>query len=417
MGRVVAVIGRASLVQTALAEGLDVVWLRWPDQQSEELPVGAPTSTPGLLVAAPVVQLGDLSALAELAPRLHDRHRFDLVVSTSERGQRPTGLLNSALGLPGTTLATALAFLDKPRFRQLIAATATAPLRAETFVPVGAPPPLTPPLVVKPTAGAGSACVAILHTDAEVAAWRGLHGADDGDWMAEELATGLEYSVETVTLGPGRHELLAVTEKRLFPGSLVERQHVVPAQLAPLEEAAVTAEVRAVLDAAGLTGGIAHTEVMVADGVVRLIESHSRKGGDSIMDLVRLVTGRDPERVYCRALAHSSEVGATTSGTPAGGCATVGFLRAEPGRVTAVEGRDAAMALPGVVKLRVTVEPGDMVAPMRSSADRVGHVLVHAATRVEALEVLEKAVALVAVSTSPDTGLAPGESDPAGAFR
>ncbi len=407
MSRRVGVIGRASLVRTALGEGLEVVWLRWPDQDGDTLP----DDGPGHLVDAPVLPLGDLNALAQLAPRLAERHAMELVLATSERGQLPAGFLNSALGLPGTALATVLAFLDKPRFRTLTAATATAPVRAVSFVPASTAPPMPAPLVVKPIAGAGSAAVAVLSHAADRTGWHAEHATDSGDWVAEELVPGVEYSVETLTLGRGRHEVLAVTEKHLFSGSLVEQRHVVPALLEPEVSDAVTAEVCAALDATGLAGGIGHTEVMVDGGVVRLIESHSRKGGDSIVDLVRLAIGHDLERLYCLALARGPEavnrvLADGINGTP-GGCAAVGFLRAEPGVVTAVQGVNAATAKAGVVEVAVSARVGDAVGPLRSSRDRVGRVLVRAATRSEALAVLDDALALLAVHTVPADAGAP----------
>ena len=69
------------------------------------------------------------------------------------------------------------------------------------------------------------------------------------------------------------------------------------------------------------------------------------------------------------------------------GAAAIRFLTCAPGLVTAIHGAEAAAQTPGVVEVKVTVGPGDLVRPWRSSWDRIGHVMVAVDTpgRAEAL--------------------------------
>ena len=128
---------------------------------------------------------------------------------------------------------------------------------------------------------------------------------------------------------------------KLPGGGVVELGHVVPAALTPGDRTAVTELVTAVLDAVGLVEGPAHTEVIVTADGPRVVEAHSRRGGDRINELVRLVHGVDLEEATYRLA-----LGGEGPGAPAPqGAAAIRFLTATPGLVTAVTGAGAAGAI------------------------------------------------------------------------
>jgi biotin carboxylase len=170
-----------------------------------------------------------------------------------------------------------------------------------------------------------------------------------------------------------------VTEK--FTRGVVEVGHLVPARLPAADRRAVGQVALRLLDAVGLREGPAHTEVILTATGPRLVESHSRVGGDHINDLVRLATGVDLVDV-----AVARAVGLAPPPRPAGpGAGSIAFLVAEPGVVHAVTGTERAAGMPGAESSKVSVRVGDEVPALRSSDDRAGYVIASGADPGQAL--------------------------------
>jgi hypothetical protein len=74
---------------------------------------------------------------------------------------------------------------------------------------------------------------------------------------------------------------------------------------------------------------------------------------------------------------------------------------ARPGTVTAVNGLAGARELPCVVDASVSVSPGDHVVAARSSAERVGQVIMAPADRAELEATMSKVRRTLAVITQP----------------
>jgi hypothetical protein len=94
---------------------------------------------------------------------------------------------------------------------------------------------------------------------------------------------------------------------------------------------------------------------------------------------------------------------APAGGLPGVGGAVTRFLVPEGvGTLAAVEGVEAAEALPGVARVRVYRAPGSEIRPFRRGNDRVGAVLATGATRDEAVQRADRAAAAVRFVTSDD---------------
>jgi biotin carboxylase len=230
------------------------------------------------------------------------------------------------------------------------------------------------PLVVKPCDGAGSVGVRILRDMAEVAAWKPSRNGTR--LLAEKYVHGSEYSVEAFSLH-GQHLIAAITEKVLAGSAgengLVEVGHTVPARPEHETEAGLRGFVHDFLDRLGLREGLTHTEVILGPDGPAIVETHTRNGGDHIADLVLLSTGLDLRDLALRARCGLIQVLPTVP-EPSGGAA-IRYFTPPPGVVEEVSGLDAARYLPGVVEIEVDVRAGDRVNVLRSSFDRVGHVI------------------------------------------
>lgn len=240
-------------------------------------------------------------------------------------------------------------------------------------------------IVVKPRCGAGSVSVQILDGTSN------LEGIEY-PVLAEEYLEGPEYSVEALSVDGG-HRILGITEKFLFPGTVVESGHLFPARLSDESAAEVTAYVTDFLDLLGLRLGVTHTEVRLTGKGPRVIETHTRSGGDHIAKLVTLATGVDP-------IAES--VVTATGGAPEFEVrhhywATTQFRAMRPGTIARVAGVDVARHLPGVNFVESELEPGLEVREPGSSHDRPLGVVAIGRNAQEALDNANRALDQVQV--------------------
>lgn len=83
------------------------------------------------------------------------------------------------------------------------------------------------------------------------------------------------------------------------------------------------------------------------------------------------------------------------------GCAGIRFLTTErSGTLVAVDGVDAARALPGVEQVTVTARPGTHVAPAVDAYGRLGHVIAVGDCAQEVETRLETAAAMTVLRVS-----------------
>ncbi|WP_431874345.1 ATP-grasp domain-containing protein [Micromonospora marina] len=336
-----------------------------------------------------------------MATALHQIAPIARIVTQTEAAQLVAGHLTDLLGLPGTTERTARLLHDKSAMRALLNEHDIGP------VPCIANPSRTQlrefvaahgPAVIKPTMGSGSLGVRRITSLDEIDdVWAWCQAVELGDFLVEKCLVGPECSVEAFSVG-GRHRIVAVTAKETDGGS-VEIGHAIPAPIADTELGQVRDLTVRLLDAVGLTDGPSHTElILTADGP-RIVESHTRRGGDQINELVRLVYGIDLEEATYRLVDPGDPLPDPLP--PARGAAVIRFLTAPPGVVTSVSGMEAAKSIQGVVNVVVQVEPGATVSELRWSDDRCGHVIVHAEDLDTALDLAREAARHVVITTEP----------------
>jgi len=121
--------------------------------------------------------------------------------------------------------------------------------------------------------------------------------------LLEELLTGPEVSIESVTIGASTH-VVGVTDKSVVgENSLVETGHMFPAGLDQAQVAELTEFTRAAVAAVGLTDCVSHLEVKLTSAGPRIVELNPRPGGNRISELVRRVTGIDLALVHAQLAA------------------------------------------------------------------------------------------------------------------
>ncbi|MEU0332781.1 ATP-grasp domain-containing protein [Streptomyces sp. NPDC006193] len=388
--RIAIVGGTPAALRKARAAGFEVVWIHHPRELAAD----------GLaeVAEALLTDYREPAAVAELLAAVHARRPVERVVSMIEDGLETAATATDALGLPGAGTGVVGVLQDKLAFRSLLAARGVDPTAARIghteqdlreFVDTYGP------AIVKPRYGSGSIGVRRVRGSGdvpEVAAWLrefGLH-----TFLMEEYLEGPEISVEAFSYA-GRHVVLAHTAKETLD-SLVEIGHAQPAGLAPELTAAVDDLVVRMLDAVGLRDGPSHTEVKLTPDGPRLVESHNRRGGDRIADLVHEVYGIDIDALAWLWYAGRTEP--VVPGAPRCGAA-IRFLTAEPGVVESVDGTEAVRADPHVVDLHIGVAPGDPVHPIAWSYDRSGLLIVRGADAAEARERARRLASAIVIRT------------------
>ena len=302
----------------------------------------------------------------------------DGVVAFSEPHVLPAALIAEELGLPGPGLRAAT--VSRNKF-----------LQREAWVRAGLPQPVyhlatSPdsacawsakhfPVVVKPLDGSGSEGVRVVEDESELRAWASAE-AGAGPFLCEQYVSGPEYSCELLIQG-GQVVFANVTEKLTTPPPyFVEIGHRVPAASCTATTAeTITRSAMAATAAIGMRDGIAHVEMRDVDGRACLMEIAVRTPGDFIMDIVQLATGVDLFRaVIAISLRRVPETAPTGRGV-----ACVWFPSPPAASPVPVDALRTAADLPGVVRVDILAQPDCVVAPLRSSLDRVGSVVLQAA--------------------------------------
>lgn len=301
--------------------------------------------------------------------------------------------LAEAWGLPHGGTSAVAAFRDKallretvrdadiaqPRWRRVTTPEEVAEFRAECGGEC----------VLKPVHLQGSNGVQLLGpTDDLDEAWRQTQQADEshlrsaadgeGAYLVEEWLHGTEFSIEAL-VHQGRVVFHNATETQVYPGRHpVECGHIVPAEL-DADPDMPRETMQKLVEATGFQSGILHAEWILRDGRPHLLECAARLPGGYIPLLIALARESDLFQGYLDVL-EGKEPAPTPTQTNA---AAVRFLEAQPGTVVEILGADEARALPGVIDVWLSVEPGDTVHPITSSWSRAGEVVVVGADRTE----------------------------------
>ncbi|WNE94158.1 ATP-grasp domain-containing protein [Streptomyces luomodiensis] len=328
-----------------------------------------------------VLDTGDTAAVVECCAELTQDGGLAGVASSSEYFVSTAARAAAKLGLPAAD-GDAIARCRDKAAQVLALAAAGVPVPASQAVTevadaVRAADRIGHPVVLKPVLGSGSVGVRLCRTPAETRSWAGelLGRATDergnpvpARILVQSAVEGPEFSVETFD-----DAVVTVVAKRIGPRPFfVETGHQVPAPVPGTTAAALGDTALRALAALGLGWGSAHTELrMSPDGPV-VIEVNPRLAGGMIPVAVRAALGIDLiDAVIARAAGQSR-----TPAVAGRGHAAVRFLHNErEGRVTAVEGVEAAQAAPGVVAVAVGTAPGRTVRVTHSFQDRLGCVV------------------------------------------
>lgn len=249
------------------------------------------------------------------------------------------------------------------------------------------------PVVVKPVDNRGAFGVTIAGDETELASafLHALANTHSRVVLIESKIEGLHVTVDGCIDEHGNHCNLAYAQKTIVPGKKPVIDRVTyPADLeAPALDALLEAN-DAVAAALGITGGLTHSEYIIApDGRPFLIEAANRGGGVlTSAIIVPAMSGVDLSTLLIqRAIGNAYEV----HPKPAKGCVILRFFVFQPGLVASLDGVEEAASLPGVLYLRMLIKEGDRLAPLDSAAGRHGFAILQANNPKEAEALMQAA--------------------------
>ncbi len=349
----------------------------------------APEGTAHPLLGARNVLTADTNdpgALAEQVARLHGALGFDGVLTSCDYYLPTAALLADRIGLPGAPAEAVEAACRKDRTRRLLAEAGVpgprfavcegASAAAEAARELGYP------LVFKPVDLCAGMFVRRVDDEAQLAeACRALDGFPvnargqlrSPSVLLEELLDGPEVSVETVSYAGTAH-VVGVTDKSVGGApAFVETGHMFPAGLAEAEAKEAAGTAVAALDALGLDGTVAHTEIKLTSYGPRVVEVNPRPAGNRITELVRHVTGVDLAAACVdTALGRAPQLTPRETGV---GSAAISFLvPSDDGVLEGFEGAEGLAELDGVREVQFAAA-GKSVRAAADNNGYLGHVM------------------------------------------
>lgn len=215
-----------------------------------------------------------------------------------------------------------------------------------------------------------------------------------GGALVEEFMSGPEVSVESYTVD-GEPHIIAITDKIVTEiPFFVELGHTEPSRLTPKQQEDVKKVTYAAIKAIGMKNGPNHTEIKVTPTGAKLVEIAARLGGDFITSrLVPLSTGVD--MIEC-SLATLLGEKVKYQNTKSQGAA-IRFIHGEKGILSAIEGADEVLRMPGVQEVELYMTPGTSIKRPENSSDRVGHIIAIGKDADEAAKNAEAALTRIKI--------------------
>ena len=223
--------------------------------------------------------------------------------------------------------------------------------------------------------------------------------------MVEEYMDGPEVSVETFTVN-GETHIITITDKMVTDlPYFVETGHTQGSRLPEIEQEDIRRVALKAVRAINVINGPCHVEIKATAKGAKLVEIAARMGGDRITsDLVPLSTGED-----MTACSLAAVIGDPVELTPtcARGSAIrflymdelAGISSEDEGHIiTSIEGTEQAAGMPGVVDVQLYKNVGDVAMPLKSSNDRLGHVIAAGDDADEAAARAEEALRAIRIT-------------------
>ena len=350
---------------------------------------------PGLRAADGALAI-DLNDGDRLIAAVQEQGGVDGVVSMAEVGVRSAARISSRLGLSSIPEEEAANATSKASMRRLWQTLGTYSVPFEVVSTVADAERAARrlgsfPLIFKPDRSfGGSRGVTRVEDSQDIAS--AFDAAREGgipgsDVVIEPWIEGSEHSCE-VLIWKGKTSVLCIGQKikSLLPYRVdVSVQY--PAALTAAQESTVSDMCDRAVNALGLTQGVAHVEFACTSRGPVLFELGARCGGGHTPEIASHVSGVNEFLEACRMACGIAPIGFE----PKGCCGSdYRFLIFAPGVVESFTIPDALVHDPNILDVGVTIRPGDILHPLRSTSDRAGFLVATGKTLDEAVEIADR---------------------------
>lgn len=327
-------------------------------------------------------------ATAQIVAAARERP-FDAIVGVDDDTVLLAAMAAAALGIPHNAVAAVRATRNKHLMRRLLA---DAGVPSPWFTLVRLDEDLTAaarrlryPCVVKPTFLSASRGViraddetnfvravervrAIL-TEPEVAT---AGGEEASHVLVEEYIPGAEAALEGLLVDGELHVLALFDKPDPLEGPYFEETiYVTPARLSPAHERALVEATAAAARALGLREGPVHAEVRLNEQGAWVVEIAARSIGGLCSTVLEFSGGRSLEELI---LLHAvgAEISRNERQRRPSGVMMIPIPRA--GVLRAVQGLEAARAVPGIADITISIPLGDRVVPLPEGDRYLGFI-------------------------------------------
>ena len=214
-----------------------------------------------------------------------------------------------------------------------------------------------------------------------------LASAKNGVVMVEELMHGPEVSVECFVVNQ-KVNILAITDKLVTQlPYFVELGHSEQSQLGEEIQEKIREVARQAINAIGIVNGVSHVEIKVTEEGPKVVEIAARLGGDYITSkLVPLSTGIDMVgSSICLALHKPFDV---TRSLEKG--SAIRFITGKEGVIREIKIPENVYEQKGLYELQLYCKIGDRVHDVKSSNDRIGHIITQGENAADAISIAEE---------------------------
>ena len=215
------------------------------------------------------------------------------------------------------------------------------------------------PLILKPVEGVGSQGVSRINSpsDIEPALARLEAALPTAKKLIEPFIKGRDFSVEAFS-EDRHHRIICVTESFKDSDTFIGRGHRLPANIRPDEQRRIEEKVLLLLKALNIRSGPTHTEIVLTENEVHIVETHIRLAGAMIPRLIAELYGIDMLRIWVQQLVLGSVIDQLNIPESVSGVISIWYGFADrPGTLIGIEGADQAFEIPAVVdaglKMRV----------------------------------------------------------------
>lgn len=359
-----------------------------------------------------VVPLSDPEAAADAVEALHRRAPVHAVVAVDEQGVVAAATSSARLGLRHNPPSAVAATRDKAAMRAAMGAAGLAQPAHRLVGPdddvAAAARDVGLPCVVKATSLSGSrgviradspeGCVAVAERVRAIAMAAG--GGADAPVVVEAFVPGVEVAVEAL-LRDGELVVLATFDKPdpLDGPYFEETLYVTPSRHPAALLGRLHETVAAAAAAIGLVDGPVHAEArLTPTGEVVVLEVAARTIGGLCARTLRFGAGISLEEVVLR---HALDLPLDDLGREDRAAGVLMVPIPNSGVLRQVGGVDDARAVPGVVGVELTVNPGRPVVALPEGDRYLGFVFARADRSADVEDALRKAHAALHVVIDP----------------